>query len=154
MNIGHIQAERAEAITKAMNTGTPDNVENMNRERKYTDPHLADSYQRGWNYGHGIACHNVPTLGDKVFTDASGRQTVTADNIRDIHAEFCYQAESNGRDFSPFEFTAHHLNEYGEGSEDMPSADEMWSAFDEGIADAINADLATYTDEDYGIEED
>ena len=33
MNKGHIQAERAEAIAKAMNTGTPDNVENVNRER-------------------------------------------------------------------------------------------------------------------------
>jgi len=35
MNKGHIQAERAEAISKAMNTGTTDNVENVNRERQY-----------------------------------------------------------------------------------------------------------------------
>lgn len=33
MNKGHIQAERAEAIHKAMNTGTQENVENVNRER-------------------------------------------------------------------------------------------------------------------------
>ena len=36
----------------------------------------------------------------------------------------------------------------------VPTADEMWEAFDAGIADSITADLATYTDEDYGIPTD
>lgn len=28
-----------------------------------TDSALASAYRRGWNHGHGLACHNVPTLG-------------------------------------------------------------------------------------------
>ncbi len=91
---------------------------------------LADAYARGWNHGHGIACHNVPELGATVWCDTLGRVTVGADNIRS---------------YSPFEFTAHEFNE----SED---SEALWSAFDQGIADAIAADLAEYTDEDYRIE--
>ncbi len=111
------------------------------------DDLLTDAYKRGWNHGHGIACHNVPTLGDKLFVDDMGRVTVDAENIRDIHQSLCFAAESGSRDYSPFEFTAHEFNEseYAEG---------LWEAFDAGINDAIMDDLATYTDEDYGIEPD
>jgi hypothetical protein len=35
--------------------------------------------------------------------------------------------------------------------EPVPSAEEMWDAFEEGTADAIAADLATYTPADYGF---
>lgn len=116
---------------------------------------LADAYRRGWNHGHGLACHNVPVLGETYWTEAEGKITATVDDIRDVHAALCYAAESNSRQFSPFEFTAHEFNEYGDGDDDddsVPSADEMWEAFDAGTADAIAADLATYTDEDYGID--
>lgn len=105
----------------------------------------ADAYARGWNHGHGIACHNVPDLGATVWCDALGRVTVDADNIREVHASFCYEAESNSRDYSPFEFTAHKFNE----SEDF---EHLWESFEAGATDAIMADLAGYTDEDYGIE--
>ena len=42
------------------------------------------------------------------------------------------EAEENSRQFSPFEFTAHELNE-------APNSEEAWEAFDEGIADAFKA---------------
>lgn len=148
---------------------------------------LRSAYLDGWNHGYGIACHNVPTIGDEVWSDSLGRVTVDADNIREVHADACWQAESGSRDYSPFEFTAHEFNEYGDGGfricydhddrseevyatreeaeeaareegwggtdiEEVPSSEEVWNAFEEGIGDAINADLATYTDEDYGIE--
>lgn len=108
---------------------------------------LAEAYSRGWNHGHGFACHNVPRLGDKLFVDSMGRVTVDADNIREIHQSLCFEAESNSRSYSPFEFTAHEFNENEELSE------ELWEAFDNGIADSIFADLETYTDSDYGIDE-
>lgn len=109
------------------------------------DDLLTDAYRRGWNHGHGLACHNVPRLGEKLFTEGMGRVTVTADNIREVHQDSCYAAESNSRQYSPFEFTAHEFNE-SEFSEDL------WEAFEEGINAAIAADLASYTDSDYDIE--
>lgn len=116
-----------------------------------SDDILTRAYRAGWNHGHGIACHNVPALGSRVFTDADGRQTVDTDNVRDIHANVCHEAASNARQFSPFEFLASELNSLGEGDDTTPSADDAWEAFEQGESDAIAADLATYTDEDYGI---
>jgi len=153
----------------------------------YTAPRLADAYRLGWNHGHGIACHNVPELGAKLWTDSLGRVTVDADNIRDVHQDACFAAADNARCYSPFEFTAKAFNDHGEGGflicydhgdrsetvyatreeaeeaakaegwegtdiEEIPSADAMWEAFEAGTANAIMADLADYTDEDYGIE--
>jgi len=104
----------------------------------------ADAYRRGWNHGHGIACHDVPRLGAQVWVERMGRVTVDAENIRDVHACFCFVAESYARSYSPFEFTAHEFN----SSDD---AEELWEAFEAGVSDAIFADLAEYTDEDYDI---
>ena len=112
---------------------------------------LSLAYARGFNHGHGIACHNVPTLGAKVLSDSLGRVTVDAENIREVHESACHEAESSSRDFSPFEFLAHELNELGDGEESGTSSEDAWAAFDEGISDAIGADLATYDDEAYGI---
>jgi hypothetical protein len=115
---------------------------------------LTDAYKRGWSHGHGIACHNVPTLGDRLFVDDLGRVTVDAENIREVHASLCYSAESNSRQFSPFEFTAHEFNSAGEGDDGNASSEELWEAFEQGASDAIAADLAEYDDEAYGIEAD
>lgn len=104
----------------------------------------ADAYARGWNHGQGFACHNVPTIGETVWCDALGRVTVDADNVREVHQAFCYEAESNSRSYSPFEFTAHEFNESDE-------SEALWAAFEQGTSDAIEADLATYTDENYGV---
>lgn len=114
---------------------------------------LEDAYRRGWNHGHGIACHNVPTLGDKLFVEDLGRLTVDADNIREVHQSFCCTAESNSRSYSPFEFTAHEFNSAdGDEGENEGATEDLWEAFEAGTNDAIAADLAEYTDSDYGIE--
>lgn len=124
----------------------------------YTREDLADACRRGWNHGHGIACHNVPNLGDKIFSENLGRVTVDEENIREVHADNCYSAESNSRQYSPFEFTAHKFNSAEEGEDGQWDADkeglseELWEAFECGTNDAIAADLAEYTDSDYGIE--
>lgn len=76
---------------------------------KHSDTERA--YRMGWNHGHGIACHNVPTLGEKVFSESLGRVTVDAENIREVHESACFEAESNSRQFSPFEFIASEFNE-------------------------------------------
>jgi hypothetical protein len=109
------------------------------------DESLSRAYAMGWNRGHGIACHNVPSIGEVYWTQSMGKVKADADNVRDIHQSACFEAESQGRDYSPFEFIAHEFNE----SDD---ADMLWEAFEIGIGDAIMADLAEYTDADYGSE--
>jgi hypothetical protein len=122
------------------------------------DATLTDAYQRGWNHGHGFACHNVPGIGQEYWLDGEGRVIADADNIRDIHSHLCTDAESNSRQFSPFEFTAHEFNtaehdENGVWNPDLEGrTEEIWEAFEAGTSDSISANLATYTDEDYGIE--
>lgn len=119
---------------------------------------LASAYRAGWNHGHGIACHNIPELGSKLFVDDMGRVVVDAENIREVHQSLCFSAESNSRQYSPFEFLAHDLNSLGEDEDEAEeteaTSEEAWEAFEFGVSDSIFADLATYTDEDYGIESD
>lgn len=118
---------------------------------------LVDAYRRGWNHGHGLACHNVPRLGDKLRLDDMGRVTVDAENIADVHQSLCFAAELNSRCYSPFEQAAHEFNSAGDeesdGYDSSVDAESLWEAFEAGAADSIMADLATYTDLDYGIEE-
>lgn len=108
-----------------------------------TDSNLERAYRMGWNYAHGIACHNVnvPTIGDSIdrSIDWVGLgKTVTADNIAEYHELLCFAAESASRDYSPFEFVAHEFNE----SDDSES---LWEAFESGVSDSIRADLKGYS---------
>lgn len=111
------------------------------------DDLLADAYRRGYGHGHGLACHNAPKLGSKLWLDDLGRVQVDAENIREVHQSLCHAGADNSRCYSPFEFTAKEFN-------DSEHRDDLWEAFEAGTADAIAADLQTYTAEDYGIAPD
>ena len=107
----------------------------------YQSADLERAYRLGWSHGHGIACHNVPSIGDRICPsiDLVGLgKTVTSENIAEYHELLCFAAETNSRDYSPFEFTAHEFNE----SEDPES---LWEAFEAGIADSIREDLKGYS---------
>lgn len=110
--------------------------------------HERDAFDAGYSHAHGIACHNVPTLGAEIWTESEGRVVVDADNIREVHESLCFEAESNARSYSPWEFTAHKINSLPDGD-----VEDAWVAYDDGVASAIAHDLATYSDDDYGIEE-
>lgn len=126
----------------------------MNIPDKYSNNEtLSNAYARGWNHGHGIACHNAPEMGVNYRLDALGRMTCDAENIREIHESICFEAESNSRDFSPFEFTAHEFNSLGDDEESETTSEEAWEAFEDGVGDSIRNDLSSYTDEDYGIDD-
>jgi hypothetical protein len=106
-----------------------------------TDLNLERAYRLGWNHGHGIACHNVPSIGDKICPSIDWvglGKTVTPENIAEYHETLCFAAESASREYSPFEFTAHEFNE----SDDSES---LWEAFEAGIADSIREDLKGYS---------
>lgn len=100
-----------------------------------------EAYLNGWNHGHGIACHNVPVIGATLFVEGMGRVTVDRDNIAEVHMNLCHEAESNSRQYSPFEFTAHEIN-----SDD--DSEGLWEAFEAGANDAIAADLRGYSYEE------
>lgn len=105
------------------------------------DSALERAYRLGWNQGHGIACHNVPSIGDAIdrSIDWIGLgKTVTPDNIAEYHEALCFAAESISREYSPFEFIAHELNE-------LEDSDDLWCAFESGVADSIRNDLKSYS---------
>ena len=107
----------------------------------YQSADLERAYRLGWNHGHGIACHNAPSIGDKICPSIDWiglGKTVTAENISEYHELLCFAAESNSREYSPFEFVAHEFNE----SED---AESLWEAFESGVADSIRDDLKSYS---------
>ena len=107
----------------------------------YQSADLERAYRLGWNHGHGIACHNTPSIGDAIdrSIDWVGLgKTVTPENIAEYHECLCYAAEINSREYSPFEFVAHEFNE----SDDSES---LWEAFESGIADSIRFDLKSYS---------
>lgn len=103
---------------------------------KYETEQEQDAYKRGFERGFNVASwQNLPEVGEEIWTDGDGKVTVDEDNQWDVVQSLAYEGESNDRQFSPFEFTAHEFNE----SED---SDELWSAFDSGIGDGIQANIA------------
>jgi hypothetical protein len=104
-----------------------------------------DAFEAGYNHAHGIACHNVPRVGDMVHAETLSCERVQdVDHARELHETLCFEAELNARFFSPWEFVAHEIN-----SLDEFEAESAWEAYDAGVASAIAHDLAGYTDSDY-----
>lgn len=100
---------------------------------------LSDIYLAGYSRGYKSASwQDIPDIGSRLpkhidFQDIGCIESEQdqADALQMLASE----AESNSRQYSPFEFTAHELNER-EDSEDA------WAAFDEGISDGILANVA------------
>lgn len=110
-----------------------------------TSPETERAYLMGRNHGHGIACHNVPSIGDSICRSIDWiglGKTVTEENAKEYHEALCFAAESGSREYSPFEFIASELNQ-------MISSDDLWCAFEAGVSDSIHADLQSYSIEDY-----
>lgn len=103
-------------------------------------------YSRGYAAGDNI---DLVDIGDYTSHDGD-RVKVTSDNWMEIHSSFAWEAESNDRQFSPFEFLAHELNEIADSK-----SYEVWDVFDEGVnkgvADALKKRWKTvsYKKEDY-----
>lgn len=107
----------------------------------YQSEDLERAYRLGWNHGHGIACHNVPSIGDSIdrSVDWIGLgKTVTEENIVEYHGLLCHAVADSSREYSPFEFIAHEFNE----SDDSES---LWEAFESGVSDSIREDLKGYS---------
>lgn len=110
-----------------MATSVPDAVPS-----DYQGGSIEAAYRQGWSAGHGVACHCVPSLGDRIRPDIDyvglGR-VVNAANIREWHELLCHAQVTPGE----FETLAD---------------EEAWEA---GKQAAIAADLAEYENEQYGL---
>jgi hypothetical protein len=110
----------------------------------YVTEHERDAFAAGYGHAHGIACHNIPVIGQGYWTDEGRITAKTAEEARELHAILCYDAERNARYYSPWECTAHEINSLPESDRDS-----AWKAYEHGVSMAITHDLMTYTDADY-----
>jgi hypothetical protein len=104
----------------------------------YDNDTLRDIYLRGYSRGFNVASWNdIPEIGSTLSREVNW---AGLDEISDANEQaealgmIASHAESQDRDFSPFEFTAHEFNER-EDSEDV------WEAFESGISDGISANV-------------
>ena len=91
-------------------------------------------FQRGYN---AASWQDVPDIGSKLprHVDYQGIGEIEdSSDQADALQMLASEAESNGRDFSPFEFTAKELN-------DREDSEDAWEAFDCGISDGILANI-------------
>ena len=104
---------------------------------KYETENTQDAYLRGFDRGYNCAYwQDLPELGVTVWTESDGKIVVDEENQWDVVQDAAFDAEQNSRQFSPFEFTAAEFN----SSED--DSEELWDAFDAGIGDGIQANIA------------
>jgi hypothetical protein len=111
-----------------------------------SDSTLERAYRMGWNHGHGIACHEVPEIGDTIspcFDWIGLGKTVTAGNVAEYHELLCFAAEFVSRKFSPFEFITYEFNN-PESATDLDS-EAILEAFESGVSDSIREDLKSYS---------
>ncbi len=102
----------------------------------YKTPTTKGAYGRGFERGYNCASWvNLPEVGEVVRTDSDGTVTIDEDNQWDVVSSLAHESESNDRDFSPFEFTASEFNK-------SRNSDARWEAFDAGISDGIQANIA------------
>lgn len=98
-----------------------------------------EAYNLGKDRGYSVASWvDVPEVGsriDKTVDYYGFGDFVTKDNRWDYMEMLCHDAELNGRQYSPFEFVAHELNE------NENKADMYWDEFDRGVDVGINKSI-------------
>lgn len=94
--------------------------------------HKSMIWQSGFDRGQCVASWmDIPNIGEVLpkHIDWLGIGTIEHEHEQaDAFFMLCHDAEENGRDFSPFEFTARELNELQE-SKDY----DVWEVFEAGI---------------------
>jgi hypothetical protein len=142
------------------------------------DPALADAYKDGWLMAAWLEQAAIDRLRDEawyggasadkdwhrdIWADAVSehRKRPSSDETRreiDSHAEggyFILTRYPEGGKFGPYPTREEAEAEVEDGDRivKLPSATALWDAFDDGVHDAIEAGLATYTDADYATQE-
>lgn len=115
---------------------------NTTHENPYADTSLASAYEEGFDRGDSVASWiDLPEIGQTLdrSIDLFGVGTIEDENdVAEAFSALAGEAEANSRQYSPFEFTAHELNE-------REDSEEAWEAFDAGIAAGIAHNFAKRT---------
>jgi len=96
-----------------------------------------EAYALGYERGKNVASwQNMPEVGETLprhidWVGLPRPLTTKADRI-EAWSMLCCEAESHGRDFSPWEHTACAINA-------SRGPEGYWGAYDQGITDGINA---------------
>jgi hypothetical protein len=112
-------------------------------EKKYENETQQDIYEQGFNRGWNTASWvDIPEFGTKVPKDVDyiGVGEICEANVADAMEMIASEAESNSRQFSPFEDTCSELNAM---EQDEEIDFEPWDAYEDGIADGIRANVAS-----------
>ena len=103
----------------------------------YQTEHEREAFAAGYDHAHGIACHNVPTIGETYFLESEGYITPeTQDEAREAHIAMCFEAELNARCYTPWEFVAKEINDLDEFE-----SEAAWEAYESGVELAILHDV-------------
>lgn len=87
------------------------------------------AYQEGYNNGYRAALYCDVNVDDQENAGCNCKRGKICPDCLSVAA---YESEINARDFSPWEFTAHDINE-SEYSEDL------WGEYDRGVTSGIKA---------------
>ena len=106
-----------------------------------------DIHDAGYDRGFNLASwQDLPEIGTVLPRHVDWQGIGTVDDVDDACEAFemcCFEAESGNRDFTPFEFTAHDLNEL---DQDESLGFEPWEVFDEAITEGIRANWESRKD--------
>lgn len=92
----------------------------------------AEGFQRGWN---AASWQDMPRVGETLprHLDWIGIGTIQdKQEACEAFEMLAHDAESHGRDFSPFEYIAHAINQ-------RHDSESAWQAFDDAITKGIRA---------------
>ena len=105
---------------------------------------IAEAKENGFIRGTNIASWvDIPEIGMKLpnHIDWVGIGEIENEQDQmDAMELMASESESNDRSFTPFEHTAHEINEH-------ENADELWEAFDEGILEGIRSNIKKRMDQ-------
>jgi hypothetical protein len=91
-------------------------------------------YNRGYRIGKDCDLIDIGDYCDGTISGTGKREKVTSDNWYEIHSNIAWDCESGNREFSPFEFLAHEINEY---ENKKGFSGDAWLVFDEAISRGI-----------------
>ncbi len=102
---------------------------------------LSDAWQTGYQAGYFSAdavLPELPSYGRSVFSDREGHVVLSPDNVHEVAESLAHEAEENGRQFAPFDQLASGFNR-------ARNPDQLWEAYDAGVAAGIAARIAIWT---------
>ncbi len=100
---------------------------------------VADVLSKGIDHGRELfECNIQDVPGYGFIANLAIDEDFNLDEFEDAVKTACWEADENYRQFSPFEFFAHALNE-------SENAEDLWEAYDKGIEEGIEDMLSHLT---------